>query len=48
MAMEAITRGTTRYWMGETAIVSIASICSVTRIVPELGRDGAARPARSP
>ena len=34
MMIEASTRGTTRYWMGETAILSMASICSVTRMVP--------------
>ncbi len=30
----ATTRGTTRYWIGETAMVESASICSVTFMVP--------------
>ena len=37
MHRPASTRGTSRYWIGLTAMVSSASTCSVTRIVPELG-----------
>src|SRR6516225_1751975 len=34
IASPASTLGTSRYWIGFTAMVSKASICSVTRIVP--------------
>ncbi len=34
MRIDAVTRGTIRYWTGSVPSAVSASICSVTRIVP--------------